>query len=509
MHPTSSKTKLTLGLAILLLAAIPPADAETYSPNWESLGRHTPAPEWFRDAKFGIYFHWGVYCVPAYANEWYPREMHQVESKVHAEHVKRYGDPAEYGYDRFVPEFTTERFDADEWCDLFASAGARFVGPVAEHHDGFAMWDSEWTPWNAADRGPKRDITGEMAVAARDRDLKFVTTFHHARNNLWQKPNGDGSTHWTGHYDGAKTDFPSVLNDPQRAILYGYLPRERFLETWNGKLEEVIDKYSPDLIWFDSWLDEIPDSNLQRFAAYYLNHADDEGKEVVITYKQKDFPQTVGVLDIEKGGQDQITDFAWLTDDTISLGSWCYTESLKVKSTNVVLHSLVDIVSKNGQLLLNVSPQSDGTIPEDQRQVLLGLGAWLDRFGEAIYGTRPYLIHGHGPTKPGEGHFGGQATDIAYTASDVRYTRKGDVVYAIVLGWPGAGEPTLLEGFSDAIVSGTSDVTSVVCLGSDNAIRYKQGVGGLTVHAPDTPIDNLAIVYKITTTPGTGPAAGE
>ncbi len=405
-----------------------------YSADWESLEAHDAVPEWFRDAKFGIYFHWGPYSVPEYQTEWYPRHMHDKKgggSRVYKHHVENYGEPDQFGYDRFVPFFTAEKFDATEWAALFAKAGARFAGPVAEHHDGFSMWASKVTPWNAGARGPKRDIAGELAAAIRERGMRFVTTFHHARNSLWKK---DGQ--WTGHYSHVKTYFPRALDDPDRAFLYGYMPRERFLDLWLAKLVEVIDNYRPDLIWFDSWLDEIPESYRTRYLAYYLNRANQWGADVVTTFKQDDLPREIGVVDYEKGRAQKRTDFCWLTDDTISKGSWSYTRDLRIKSCDMVLDTFIDIVSKNGCLLLNISPKADGTIPEVQKKVLLGMGEWLKVNGEAIYNTRPWLIHGEGPTRLGRGgHF---VKLFDYGADDIRYTRSkdGKVLYAICLGWP-------------------------------------------------------------------------
>lgn len=466
-----------------------------YQPNWESLATHTPAPEWFRNDKFGIYFHWGVYSVPAFGNEWYPRHMHDKNRKEYTHHVNKYGVPTEFGYDRFVPEFTAEHFDAEEWCDLFQKAGARFAGPVAEHHDGYAMWDSELTPWNSMDTGPKRDITGEMAAALRKRDMKLAVTFHHARNNLWKNEKGK----WTGHYEGAMTNFPSVLEDKRRAILYGYMPREEFLNMWLGKLKEVIDKYDPELIWFDSWLHEIPEDVRQEFVAYYFNEAAKKDQEVLVTYKQEDLPQTVGVLDLEKGGMKDKTEFVWLTDDTISYGSWCYTENLKIKPTKVVLHSLIDIVSKNGQLILNISPKADGSIPEGQRDVLLEMGEWLDKYGEAIYDTRPFVVFGHGTAKDEKGHFGGVKTDKAKTAEDIRYTQKGNTVYAFQLGNPKPGDSVLLKGFATAEGRPAMKVSSITMLGSGGKVKAESTDEGLTITVPaeEETFNDMANVYKI------------
>lgn len=467
-----------------------------FTADWESLSKHDVETDWFMDAKLGIYFHWGVYSVPAFGSEWYPRNMHDKGSEVYEYHVRNYGDPSEFGYHDFVPLFKAENFSADEWADLFVKAGARFAGLVAEHHDGWAMWDSELTPWNAVDKGPKRDLMGELEKAIRARGMRFATTFHHARNNLWERQNRDGQ--WSGHYSFVKMDFPSLLEDPENAILYGYLPREKFLELWKGKLVEVIDKYQPDLMWFDAWLDEIPDSVKTDYLAYYFNRAHEWGKEVVVTFKQDDLPQDVGVLDLEKGRMGKLTAFPWLTDDTISRGSWCYTQDLEIKPTSVVLHGLIDIVSKNGVLLLNISPKADGTIPDNQWKVLLEMGDWLKRYGEAVYETRPWIVYGEGPTKLETGRFGG-VIDAAggYTPRDIRYTQKGNAIYAILLGSPGTGKNVTLQSFAKKKLNEDLKITDVTMLECDERIRWEQGEDGLTITAPNEEIDDLAVVFKI------------
>lgn len=403
-----------------------------YSARWVSLRRVPEAPEWFRDAKFGIYFHWGVYSVPAYDSEWYPRHMHDPDHRVHEHHVNTYGTPTEHPYTAFVPEFTAHEFDAMRWADLFKKAGARYAGPVAEHHDGYALWASEVTPWNASDTGPHRDLVGELERAIRDRGLRFVTTFHHARNSLHRD---DGE--WTGHFSTAKQNDPAVLEDPERAWMYGAMDRQQFLDMWLAKLAEVATLYRPDLIWFDSWLDEIPEAYQRQFLSSYYNAAERWDAEPVVTRKQDDLPLETSVKDFEKGQARTISNRPFLTDDTISTGSWCYTEGLEVKSTARVLHSLLDIVAKNGCLLLNISPKADGTIPTDQRELLLELGKWLALNGEAVYSTRPWTVFGDGPTTLDKGDFEG-VTAQQMTARDVRYTRSKDgrTLYAIALGWP-------------------------------------------------------------------------
>jgi len=454
-----------------------------YKAQWDSLKKHKAAPDWFRDAKFGIYFHWGVYSVPAFGNEWYPRNMHIKKRAEYRHHIDTYGDPSKFGYHDFVPMFKAENFDADEWAELFEQAGARFAGPVAEHHDGFSMWDSEITPWNAAVMGPKRDITGELAAAIRKRGMRFITTFHHARNRKWY-PRVQG--------------WPTTSDDPKLQMLYGNMPAEKFNRLWLAKLKEVIDKYRPDMIWFDGRLEDVPESYHKEFLAYYFNKAGEWGREVIVTCKGLDFPREIAVEDFEKGRMNRLTEYVWLTDDTISLGSWCYTHDLKIKSTRYVLHVLIDIVSKNGQLLLNISPKSDGTIPKNQREVLLGIGAWLKKYGEAIYDSRPFIVFGEGPTRLKKG---GQFAreKLQYKAADIRFTTKGDIVYAIQLGWPGAGHETLLKSFSQEQRKESMKIRSVRMLGSNEKIAWSLREDGLLVTAPLSAPDEMAVVYKIET----------
>ena len=502
-------------LTLCLAGARASAEPRTYKADWDALASHEEAPEWYRDAKFGIYFHWGVYCVPAYGNEWYPRFMHLegfVRRKTHnyyEHHLKTYGHPSKFGYHDFVPMFKAEKFNADEWAELFRKAGAKYAGPVAEHHDGFAMWDSEITPWNAADMGPKRDIAGELAKAVRARGMRFITSFHHARN--LQRYAGDkehcdpdSKLSFWGRFQHSHYPFlegmPPTSTDPKLRMLYGNMPADEWLErVWLGKLQEVIDLYEPDLIWFDSWLDQIPEDYLKRFCAYYLNHAAKHGKQVVITRKQQDMPLSVSLDDLEKGRMDHLTAHCWLTDDTVSLGSWCYTQDLEIKPAAMVLHSLIDIVSKNGCLLLNISPKADGTIPRNQRDVLLAIGDWLETNGEAIYATRPWLHYGEGPTTIGKsGHF---IKEPAYTPRDVRYTSSKDdrILYATLMGWPGAGAKVNLK-----FVHWNTHVRNVTMLGCEKKIEWALSrKEGLTLTMPAEAPSELAVCFRIEKSYGT------
>ena len=412
---------------------------EKYEPTWESLREYKEIPQWLRDGKYGIYTHWGPYAVHAYGENttWYSFAMYREkdgEARKHFE--KNFGElTPEFGYKDLIPKFTAEKFDADEWADLFAKSGAKFAGPVAEHHDGFAMWDTKYSEWNAAKMGPKRDVVGELEEAIKKRDMKFVTAFHHAANWFFFPV-------WDERYDAGDPKYAGLYGQPHEP---GEMRNQEFLDEWYGKIIEVIDNYSPDFIWFDFALDSIPEGYVKDFLAYYYNHAETEGKEVVVTYKGNDLVPATGVRDLELGQEPKLTYHEWITDSTVDdRGAWGYANDLIFKSPNRVIDNLVDRVSKNGYLLLNVGPKPDGTIPEEARELLLEVGEWLEINGDAIYGTSPWLIASEGPTNLGDASaIGFNESNVVYTSKDIRFTVKGDDLYATFLAWP--GEEAIIE----------------------------------------------------------------
>ncbi len=476
---------------------------EKFLADWESLGKHEASPEWFRDAKLGIYFHWGVYAVPAFGSEWYPRFMHMEGHPVYEHHLETYGHPSAFGYHDFVPMFGAEFFDAEAWADLFQKAGARFAGPVAEHHDGFSMWDSDITPWNSMDMGPGKDITGEMAAALEKRGIRLITTFHHAKQlQRYDSVRSEGHEPYQWSHYPYDEEMPTSSDDKKLQYLYGNMPADKWLdEVWLGKLKEVIDNYQPDIIWFDYVLDKIPEEQRRQFCSYYLNAAEQWDKEVVIVRKQDDLPLEFTVDDLEKSRKNRLDPDPWMTDETISMGSWCYTKDLKIKAAADLLHVLIDIVSKNGVLLLNVSPRADGIIPDDQQQVLLKMGAWLDAYGEAIYGSRPWYTYGEGPTKEPEGHFKHheEFLKLKYSWEDVRYTTSSETIYASLLGWPGAGKEITLEAFAGHQLPEELEIKQVTMLGCKEEIMWHQVPDGLALVSPSMAPDSMAVVFKIET----------
>lgn len=466
----------------------------TYEPSWNSLGKHKD-PAWFGDAKFGIYFHWGPYSVPAFDTEWYSRNMYIEGTRANQYHRLVYGPPSSFGYKDFIPLFRAEKFDAEEWADLFRKAGAKFAGPVTEHADGFSMWDSKLSRWNAAQMGPQRDVVGEMAKAIRNQHLKFITTFHHQW--LW------------GWYP--TLDKTLDTSDPKYAGLYGppapsspfdYIkvtpaPPQEFQDMWENKVKEVIDKYQPDLLWFDSRMNIIDERHRIDLFTFYYNKAEQWQREVGVAYKEKDLPSAVGIEDLERGRMSKIVSEDWLNDDAIDWNSWSHVQKPAYKSVDRLVTELVDIVSKNGNLLLDITPMASGVIPAEVKERLLEVGDWLRVNGEAIYETRPWKIFGEGPTKVQEGQFGEEKIPD-FTAQDIRFTSRWKTLYAIALNWPQATREFVIKSLNakDALIS-KSEVAGIRMLGSEEKLSWQQDAQGLKISLPLQKPGKYACVFKI------------
>jgi len=433
--------------------------------------------------------------VPAFANDWYARNMHIEGTDEFKHHVETYGEHSKFGYHDYVPMFKAEKFDANTWADLFEKSGAKFAGLVAEHHDGWSNWGSEINPWNAVDMGPKRDVLGELNEAIKKRNMKFVASFHMARNLQIFKEQPEKWLNDTSYFP-YNPKLPTSSEDPLLAKMYGNISKEKFNNDWLGQLKEVIDNYSPDLIYFDSQTQKIPESYKKEFAAYYFNDAVSKNKQVVFTHKEGEFPKSVSLEDFEKGRMNKITKEFWLTDETVSVGSWSYTNTLGLKTTAEIIHVLADVVSKNGALMLNVSPKADGTIPQNQQNILLEIGDWLKTNGEAIYGTRPWKVFGEGPTKQEKS---GMFLDkIIYTPQDVRYTKKGNTIYAIILGWPGNNKSITLKSFTQNVLgNAVPKIKNMSILGYEGNLIFSKNDEGLHFSTPNKEIDNKAFVIKI------------
>jgi alpha-L-fucosidase len=458
------------------------ANRGPFKPSWESL-EGFKVPEWYVDGKFGIFIHWGVYAVPAFGNEWYPRNMYKADTEEFKHHVATYGSQARFGYKDFIPLFKAERYDAHRWAALFKDAGAKFVVPVAEHHDGFPMYDYPFTAWSAARMGPKRDVVGALAAAVRGAGLVFGASSHRAE-------------HWW-FFDQGMT-FESDVRDPRFAAFYGPArdqkaaesqaapPDQAFLDDWLLRTSDLVDRHRPQLLWFDWWIAQPAfQGHLRKFAAYYYNRGVEWKQGVAINYKKhggESFPDRAGVLDIERGQLAAIRPFFWQTDTAVAKNSWGYTAKQDYKTAGSLVDDLVDIVSKNGALLLNIGPRPDGTIPEPDEALLREIGAWLSKNGEAIYGTRPWKVFGEGPTEVVEGPFA-DTKRKPFTAGDVRFTAKGEILYAIPLAWPEAGRIVIR---SLARPGGREEraVAKVDLLGHEERITWEQTGEGLVVTLP-------------------------
>ena len=469
-----------------------------YSDNWASLSKYRP-PQWYTDAKFGIFIHWGVYSVPAFGSEWYSRNMYIQGDSHYEHHIKTYGPQKKFGYKDFIPLFKAEKFNADEWAELFVQAGAGYVVPVAEHHDGFQMYRSEISHWNAWEMGPKRDVLGELEKAFDSKGLITGASSHRAE-------------HWffMGHGKEFESDikeplyrgdlyWPSMPEPPLRDLYGQPCPTQEYLEDWLVRTCEIIDRYRPKLLYFDWWIQHSSmKPYLKKLMAYYYNRAAQWGEEVVLNYKHDAVMLGCAVLDIERGQFAAMKPYPWQTDTSVALNSWCYTENNKYRTSRELICDLVDIVSKNGNLLLNIGPKADGTIPEEDRSILLEIGKWLAVNGEAIYGTHVWKRYGEGPAKIVDGQFS-DSVKKEFTSKDIRYTAKENYLYATVMKCNQEGIyefPSL--GEQDA--GGRKDFHGIIrgirLLGTDEKVEWSREEEALKVCIPNFYSEN-PIVFRI------------
>ena len=410
-----------------------------YKDNWPSLSAHQP-PAWYTGGKLGIFVHWGIYSVPAFGNEWYSRNMYNQKREEFAYHVKNFGNQKDFGYKDFIPLFRGENFDPESWADLFSRAGARFVLPVAEHHDGFAMYDTAFNRWNSVNMGPKRDVMGQVKAAAEKAGLHFCASTHRAEHYFFMNL---GRTFDSDVNDPAYADFygPAVYREEFNAENMGDTcetpsalgPTEEWLTDWMVRTCEFMDRYRPEVVYFDWWIQNFAfKPYLKQIAAYYYNRAMEWGKEVTINFKREAFPPGVGTFDVERGALTGISPVPWQTCTAIGKRSWGYTRDNEFKNSRQIICDLIDIVSKNGVLLLNVGPRPDGTITEEETRVLLDLGDWLRANGRGIYDTIPWKTFGEGSVNAREGFFM-DGDEKAYTPEDFRFTYRGGNVFAFQL----------------------------------------------------------------------------
>ncbi|MBC8052655.1 MAG: alpha-L-fucosidase [Sphingobacteriaceae bacterium] len=434
--------------------------------SWESVKANFQVPAWLQDGKFGIFIHWGPYTVAAHHNEWYPKHMYN-NPGIAKWHQEKFGPQDKFGYKDLIPLFKAEKFDAKEWAALFKEAGARFVVPAGEHHDRFAMWDSKLTKWDAKEMGPKRDVIGELAKSVRAQGLKYGISNHRMFGYDFMVP--ADKTLKTDLYDPAYADFYGPLPTEQKTM-----PNQEFVNGWLARTIELIDLYQPDFLWFD-WDGTGAENPVKlQFANYYFTRAKQWGKQVAFSQKGDTFPFGTGITSHEKGGRmpKEITSNVWMVDDVISNRSWSYVEGMTYRSATSIVHELSDAVSRNGTMMLNISPRADGVIPQEQQDILRSIGRWLNQNGEAIYSTRPWV-------KASEG--------------DVSFTVKGDALYAICKKWPGEALsiPSLGKGQ-------VTSIDKISLLGSRDPIGFTQHSDKLVIKVPKEKPGEHAWVFKIT-----------
>mgnify|MGYP004652292441 FL=1 len=469
-----------------------------YKDTWESLSQYR-VPDWYKDSKFGIFIHWGVYSVPAFVSEWYSRNMYIQGSWEYNHHIETYGAHKDFGYKDFIPMFKAEKFSADEWCDLFKQAGAQYIVPVAEHHDGFQMYKSEVSKWNAYEMGPHKDIVGELSESARRHGIVNGASSHRVEHWFFMGHGKEFESDITDDEKYGDFYYPAMPEPNHQDLFSKPTPTKEFLDDWLVRCCEIVDRFQPKIVYFDWWIQHSAvKPYLKKFAAYYYNRAEEWGGGV-INYKHDAFMFGCAVVDIERGQFADAKPFIWQTDTAVAKNSWCYTENNDYKSPREIICDLVDIVSKNGRLLLNIGPKADGTIPDEDRHILLEIGKWLSVNGEAIYGSKVWRYSAEGPTKVEEGQFA-DGNDKNYTSRDIRFTVNNGCLYATVLSYPENGEvciESLREADASRLPLFHGIIKDVDVLGFSEKPEFKRDEKGLHIKT-NTVKSEYPVVFKIT-----------
>ena len=476
-----------------------------FSPTPSSLADYN-TPEWFRDAKFGIFIHWGIYSVPAWSSEWYPRSMyaslkdqkrpHPGDAAVYFYHRLRYGGPQKTGYKDFIPQFKAEKWDPKIWAKCFKDWGARYVVPVGEHHDGFPMYATKHTHWNAAEMGPKRDIVEELRKAILAEEMHFGISTHRAWNwGYYRYRHGEDTT------DPANEGLYGTPHD------LGAEETDEFLNDWRGRVREMMDRFHPELMYFDfGWHRPRFDSHRPEVAAEYYNHGLEHGYEPVLNYKNQGeragsagFEEGSAVLDIERGGSAETREHPWQTCTSVGNRSWGYITNEVYSTGEHLAQELSDTVSKNGNMLINIGPRPDGTIPKKAQKSMASLGEWLKINGEAIYATRPWTQFGEGPTRKRSSNEGFDEKPLKYTHQDFRFTRpKGnldeqpDKLYAIQMA-PKKSQKVLIRSAKQL-----QGIQNVTCL-DGTTLEWKKTSEGIEIHPLVPPKNKFPRVFTLTT----------
>jgi len=467
-----------------------------FDSSWESLKKYE-CPSWFQDAKFGIWAHWGPQAV-AMDGDWYARGMYEPGNSHYTYHLEHYGHPSEFGYKDIIALWKAELWDPERLMALYKKAGAKYFVSMASHHDNFSLWNDKFHQWNAVNMGPKRDVVGEWQKAAQKHGLRFGVTEHLAASYTWFQ-----ASHRSDK-DGPKAGVPYDGADPKYADLYHplaapndngwYSTNPEWHAEWSKRILGLIESYHPDLLYSDGGL-PFGVTGRALLADLYNENAKAHGGKNEAVYNCKSvhgnsennqFVKESCVPDVERGGMTEIQPYAWQTDT--SIGDWFCNRNWKPRGADWVIRALVDIVSKNGNLLLNVELRPDGSISESVEKTLDDLGQWMAVNSEAIHGTRPWQTYGEGPTKLKGGHFD---DGFALQAKDMRFTTKKDTLYAIALGWPKDGSLTIHS------LAKPNGIESVKLLGYADKLVWTQTDKGLEITLPERKISEIAITFEI------------
>jgi alpha-L-fucosidase len=540
---TFSVTGIGLALAqetnhmVVVSTGQEPMATGKFEPTWESLKQYE-CPEWFRDAKFGIWAHWGPQCQPE-QGDWYARGMYQEGSGQYKSHILHYGHPSTNGFKDIIHEWKAENWDPEKLMALYKRAGAQYFFALANHHDNFDNFDSKYQPWNSVNLGPKKDLIGGWAKAARANGLRFGVSLHAAHAWSWYEPaqgadkNGplagvpydgkltkaDGKGQWWEGYD--PQDLYAQNHEPNKDFLKpnaihsqwhwgngASIPDAAYCEKFYNRTADLINKYQPDLIYFDDTalpLWPVSDAGL-KIAAHFYNSSMKwhSGRNEAVLFGKILTPEQRQCLvwDVERGASNQVEPLPWQTDTCI--GEWHYRRSIfeqhRYKSAKTVIQTLADVVSKNGNLLLSVPVRGDGTIDSDELAVVEGVAQWMDVNRECIFGTRPWKVCGEGPALESAAPLTAQGFNEGkgkpFTAEDVRFTTKDGVLYAIVLGLP--TKPLQIKSLGTAAKLWDKSVADIKLLGSAEKVEWQQTEDAVTIQQPQGKPSEHTIVFKIT-----------
>lgn len=459
-----------------------------YKDNWESLSEY-PIPLWYKNAKFGVFIHWGAYSVPAYFSEWYVRLMHYKCNPVYWHHNKKYGK--NYPYRNFIDQFVAPNFNPEEWVKLIKDSGAKFIMPVGEHHDGYKMYDSDLSRWTTVKQSMGRDVLGEIKAECEKQDVVFATSSHRAEH-FWFA-NGARTVGYETETLSAEYEdlYGPCVNVNKRnnlvTLLFqerGITPTEEWLEDWLVHSVELIDKYQPETLFFDWWvMHHAFRPYMKKFLAYYYNKSLEWGKEVCVQYKSDAIMYNVGIFDRERGQLSGTSPYIWQSETSTAYNSWSYCTTNRFKSSAVIARVFADVISKNGNFVLNIGPKADGTICDEEKKILSDLSDWTKQNESAIWGTSPYKMYGEGK-KMRTGSFKERAS---YSKKDFRFTYSPCHIYAFALR-PNKNGVYKIKSFAKDRDAFCFAIKNISVLGYDNKVEFSQKKNCLEIKL-DKPIN--------------------